>query len=75
MILILIDGWGWKTSFDPTLPLLSRLTKDGGTIARPMDSGFPTTTAAMLPSLYLGQSPTDATGSSSGGITRSPSAR
>src|SRR5687767_2175373 len=51
LILILIDGWGWKTAFDPSLPLLSRVVKDKGTIARPMDSGFPTTTAAMLPSL------------------------
>ena len=59
MILVLIDGWGWKLGFDPTLPLLSRITKDSRTIARPMDSGFPTTTAAMLPSLYLGQSPTE----------------
>lgn len=58
VVLILIDGWGWKNAFDPTLPFVNRITKDRANIVHEMDSGFPTTTAAMLPSLYLGQPPT-----------------
>src|SRR3954462_7768982 len=49
LILIVVDGWGWKSAFAPTPPLLSRITRQSHTIAREMDSGFPTTTAAMLP--------------------------
>src|SRR5437762_8093110 len=56
VILILIDGWGWKKA-DPKLPFVSRIVRDGANLFRPMDSGFPTTTAAMLPSLYTGQPP------------------
>src|SRR5215212_5700079 len=55
VILILIDGWGWAKAFDPDLPLFSRLMKHPSTVVRQMDSAFPTTTAAMLPSLYLGE--------------------
>src|SRR5258707_11054258 len=57
IILILIDGWGWKKAFDPSLPLVSRISRDSTTLIRQIDSGFPTTTAAMLPSLYTGQPP------------------
>src|SRR4051794_16678151 len=57
VILILIDGWGWAKAFDPDLPLVARLMKHPSTIVRQMDSAFPTTTAAMLPSLYLGEPP------------------
>src|SRR5258706_9068759 len=57
VILILIDGWGWKKAFDSTLPLVSRISRDSTTLIRQIDSGFPTTTAAMLPSLYTGQPP------------------
>src|SRR5438552_11868925 len=56
-ILILIDGWGWKKATDPKLPFVSRIVRDPANLFRPMDSGFPTTTAAMLPSLYTGQPP------------------
>jgi hypothetical protein len=58
VILILIDGWGWRKAFDDSLPFVSRISKNAGTLIRQMDSAFPTTTAAMLPSLYLGESPT-----------------
>jgi hypothetical protein len=58
LVLILIDGWGWHSAFDPSLPFVARVTKGSGSIVREMDSGFPTTTAAMLPSLYLGEPPT-----------------
>jgi len=57
VILLLIDGWGWKKAFDVGLPLVARISREGSTLIRQIDSGFPTTTAAMLPSLYTGQPP------------------
>jgi len=57
IILILIDGWGWKKAFDRSLPFVSRIAREPSTQIHQIDSGFPTTTAAMLPSLYTGQPP------------------
>jgi len=57
VILLLIDGWGWKKAFDVGLPFVARISRESSTLIRQMDSGFPTTTAAMLPSLYTGQPP------------------
>jgi hypothetical protein len=57
VILLLIDGWGWKKAFDVSLPLVARISRERATLIRQIDSGFPTTTAAMLPSLYTGQPP------------------
>ena len=57
VVLILIDGWGWKKAFDRELPLVSRISRESSTQIHQLDSGFPTTTAAMLPSLYTGTPP------------------
>src|SRR5690349_1639513 len=57
VVLFLIDGWGWKNAFNAKLPFVTQITKDKSNIARQIESGFPTTTTAMLSSLYLGEPP------------------
>src|SRR3954471_11963393 len=40
VVLILIDGWGWKKAFDPGLPLVSRISRESSTQIHQLDSGF-----------------------------------
>src|SRR6476659_3514524 len=54
---LLCGGARWKKAFDRELPLVSRISRESSTQIHQLDSGFPTTTAAMLPSLYTGTPP------------------
>src|SRR5712691_2093770 len=47
VILILIDGWGWKKATDPKLPFVSRIVRDPANLFRPFNGASTTTTAAI----------------------------
>ena len=40
VILLLIDGWGWKKAFDSSLPPVARISRERSTLIRQIDSGF-----------------------------------